>query len=330
MPSGERGGRAHGGGAGEAGPRGGAGGAAGGVRVLHRGAAGARLPSAPERPILVRDEPDRPQPRLDRDAGGGMSISVGRIARDGELGHRLTAGTITVAVFTACSPDSPSTSPNPVLTQPGANAVAEVVATDAASLVGGATFDAATGMPFAAAPMPGAPAMATSSASCTPTRSPSPPTNSDGDPVPDSVRIDFTGCTFTGDAHTVTLSGSIDIVDPTPAITGRAFRTRNDAFTRTVTNTTTGTTRSVVENGVRSVIGTPDQIQLTDTMQTDYTFATGATASHARKWLATFVADQAGSIQMGSPLPSGNWSVSGSSTWTSGTNSYSLSVSLSH
>src|SRR5947199_33713 len=40
-----------------------------------------RLASAPERPILVRDEPDRPQPRLDRDAGGGMSISVGRIAR---------------------------------------------------------------------------------------------------------------------------------------------------------------------------------------------------------------------------------------------------------
>ena len=242
---------------------------------------------------------------------------------------RLTAGTITVAVFTACSPDSPSTSPNPVLTQPEANAVAEVVATDAASLVGVSTLDAATGMPFAAAPMPGAPAMATSSASCTPTRSPSPPTNSDGDPVPDSVRIDFTGCTFSGDAHTVTLSGSIDIVDPTPAITDRAFRTRNNAFTRTVTNTTMGTTRSVVENGVRSVIGTPDQIQLTDTMQTDYTFATGATASHARKWLATFVADQAGSIQMGSPLPSGNWSVSGSSTLTSGTNSYSLSVSTS-
>src|SRR2546430_337887 len=50
-----------------------------------------RLPSAPERPILVRDEPDRPQPRLDRDAGGGMSISVGRIARDGVLGHRFIA-----------------------------------------------------------------------------------------------------------------------------------------------------------------------------------------------------------------------------------------------
>lgn len=47
------------------------------------------LPTAPACPILVRDEPDRPQPRLDRDAGGGMSITVGRIARDSVLGHRF-------------------------------------------------------------------------------------------------------------------------------------------------------------------------------------------------------------------------------------------------
>jgi len=35
------------------------------------------LPSAPERPIVVREENDRPQPRLDRDEGGGMSVVVG-------------------------------------------------------------------------------------------------------------------------------------------------------------------------------------------------------------------------------------------------------------
>lgn len=50
-----------------------------------------RLHSAPERPIVVRAEPDRPQPRLDRDAGGGMSVTVGRIARDEVLGHRFVA-----------------------------------------------------------------------------------------------------------------------------------------------------------------------------------------------------------------------------------------------
>ena len=37
------------------------------------------LPSMPRFPIVVRDEPDRPQPRKDRSTGDGMQISVGRI-----------------------------------------------------------------------------------------------------------------------------------------------------------------------------------------------------------------------------------------------------------
>ncbi|MBL7201533.1 MAG: aspartate-semialdehyde dehydrogenase [Anaerolineae bacterium] len=39
----------------------------------------AALPSSPARPIVVRPEPDRPQPILDRDAGNGNSITVGRV-----------------------------------------------------------------------------------------------------------------------------------------------------------------------------------------------------------------------------------------------------------
>jgi aspartate-semialdehyde dehydrogenase len=38
-----------------------------------------RLPTAPEQPIIVRSEPDRPQPRRDRDASRGMATVVGRI-----------------------------------------------------------------------------------------------------------------------------------------------------------------------------------------------------------------------------------------------------------
>ena len=38
-----------------------------------------KLPTAPEKPIVVRSEPDRPQPRFDRMTGGGMSVVVGRI-----------------------------------------------------------------------------------------------------------------------------------------------------------------------------------------------------------------------------------------------------------
>lgn len=39
----------------------------------------AQLPSAPDRPLIYRDEPDRPQPRLDRDAGNGLAWTVGKV-----------------------------------------------------------------------------------------------------------------------------------------------------------------------------------------------------------------------------------------------------------
>ena len=40
------------------------------------------LPSSPDRFILVRTENNRPQPRLDRDAGRGFSTTVGRVRKD--------------------------------------------------------------------------------------------------------------------------------------------------------------------------------------------------------------------------------------------------------
>ena len=38
-----------------------------------------KLPSAPEQPVIYDPAPDRPQPRLDRDRGRGMSAVVGRL-----------------------------------------------------------------------------------------------------------------------------------------------------------------------------------------------------------------------------------------------------------
>ncbi|UCH09347.1 MAG: aspartate-semialdehyde dehydrogenase, partial [Fidelibacterota bacterium] len=43
------------------------------------------LPSAPEQPIQVLEEEDRPQPKLDRDAGEGMTVTVGRIRPESVL-----------------------------------------------------------------------------------------------------------------------------------------------------------------------------------------------------------------------------------------------------
>lgn len=47
------------------------------------------LHSAPTAPIVIRDEENRPQPKLDRDAGNGMTITAGRIKPDSVLDYRF-------------------------------------------------------------------------------------------------------------------------------------------------------------------------------------------------------------------------------------------------
>jgi aspartate-semialdehyde dehydrogenase len=66
------------------------------------------LPSAPQQPIVVREEANRPQPVLDRDAGEGRVVSVGRLRpqealRNGigyvAVGHNHDRGTVGNAVM---------------------------------------------------------------------------------------------------------------------------------------------------------------------------------------------------------------------------------------
>jgi aspartate-semialdehyde dehydrogenase len=56
-----------------------------------------KLPSAPKKPIVLRKENDRPQPRLDRMEGNGMATVIGRIRQKGQKVlqyHLLTHNTI--------------------------------------------------------------------------------------------------------------------------------------------------------------------------------------------------------------------------------------------
>jgi aspartate-semialdehyde dehydrogenase len=62
------------------------------------------LPSEPDPVIIVRDEPDRPQPRLDRNAGNGMAVSVGRIRKGIRyivMGHNTIRGAAGASVLNA-------------------------------------------------------------------------------------------------------------------------------------------------------------------------------------------------------------------------------------
>ena len=47
------------------------------------------LPSSPNSPVIVRSEPDRPQPLYDRSAGNGMAVVVGRIRQCENFGHKF-------------------------------------------------------------------------------------------------------------------------------------------------------------------------------------------------------------------------------------------------
>jgi aspartate-semialdehyde dehydrogenase len=70
-----------------------------------------RLPTAPEQPIIIRSENDRPQPRLDRMAGSvpGMSVVVGRVRNGMDerslmltlLSHNTIRGAAGTAILTA-------------------------------------------------------------------------------------------------------------------------------------------------------------------------------------------------------------------------------------
>jgi aspartate-semialdehyde dehydrogenase len=66
------------------------------------------LPSAPERPLLYLDQPNRPQPRFDAGRGRGMTVSVGRLRpcpvldwKLVALGHNTVRGAAGAAVLNA-------------------------------------------------------------------------------------------------------------------------------------------------------------------------------------------------------------------------------------
>ena len=52
--------------------------------------AGQDLPFAPDQPVQFAPQPDRPQPRLDRNRGNGMAVTVGRLRPCGLLDWKFT------------------------------------------------------------------------------------------------------------------------------------------------------------------------------------------------------------------------------------------------
>ena len=67
-----------------------------------------KLPSAPKKPIIFLDEPDRPQVKLDANSENGMAVTIGRLEEDKffdyrfvGLSHNTTRGAAGGAILTA-------------------------------------------------------------------------------------------------------------------------------------------------------------------------------------------------------------------------------------
>lgn len=235
--------------------------------------------------------------------------------------HRtIAAAAAVLAMAVGACDGTPGEPASPALDQAEAQAMADVVTADLASLPEATAYDGLTIMPFGPIPPD------RGSADCI-TRSPDPAVNTDGgDPVPDSVRLTYTACVFSRWPVTVALDGTIDIVDPTPTVTDHAIKSVHTDFTRAVTFPGLGTT-TTVENGTRLVSATSSELrhEITD-FTSHVTFPNGSTASHEKDWSTTFTADVAGSISPRQRLPSGTWLVNGTSSWTRGDRSASLQV----
>jgi hypothetical protein len=215
-------------------------------------------------------------------------------------------------------PGAPGTS---AISAAEAQALAQTIAVDLDGLQAGAVYDPTGDVPF------GAPSADRGDWACV-TRSPDPVVNSDGDHVPDSVRLTYTDCVFSRPTATVEIDGIIDILDLNPTVPDHSIKWVLTDFTRAVTHLLSGGTTTTVENGTRLVSATSSVLQheLID-FTSEVTFPNGSTASHEKDWATTFTADVEGSIARRQPLPSGTWVINGTSTWTHGERSASLDVS---
>ncbi len=240
--------------------------------------------------------------------------------------YRNAAGAVLLAAalgMNACSDSITPTTDANTMTAVEAQEVGGVVSEDFAELMDASTFDASTGVTLASnsgprtlasPPLPGCLGISTV-------------TNSDADPVPDSVRFTFTDCTLTrmGVFQDV-VNGIVDVVDPDPLNVSLGVRHHFIDLSRTRTNLVFPMRSfSVVHNGGREWGSDADTLGHTITnFVSVWTLPGGRTSTHTKDWVAKFTATTAGTIAFGQGLPQGDWTLNGTGTWVSENRSWSL------
>ncbi len=240
--------------------------------------------------------------------------------------HLLPALAVTLLAVAACSKDNmaPAT---PVLSQAEADTLATTVVGDLVDEISTAAMEGTAGAGLASAPSLSAPMGSASATQCVPAKSPTPVVDSDNDGVPDSVRFDYAGCVISLPLALDSISGTIDLIDPTASVADHSVKRVFTDFKTVTIVLLSGNRSSVTRNGVRQSSRDSTTLRGSETnFRTDFVGPKGGTWEHMRTWESIFTADVAGSIQKNALLPSGTWSVNGTSSWTGPKGTYSLTV----
>ncbi|HXI19447.1 MAG TPA: hypothetical protein VNH46_00095 [Gemmatimonadales bacterium] len=224
------------------------------------------------------------------------------------------------------SPASPTTAP---LSRADAQAVGEEMVNEMGDIADRASMHDLMAPSF---PVPWAsegfyhgPRFFTPTAGC-PTLSPNPPTDADGDHVPDDLTITYdpSVCTFSSfhDHATLTLSGSLHIVDPSQTSPG--VRLEFNALQSKFTVDTVYWLRQI--DGVWQIVSSATGFSSSDTTTVTHQSSRFGTAQLVKQWQVDFTADQGQTFGNDQALPSGDFTVNGSTSRTASTHMRSFTV----
>lgn len=232
-----------------------------------------------------------------------------------------------VLTLSACSDSSSPSVGTDALSNAQVQEIGQDVAEDLVEMTDGSVYDPGTGINLAGASSGGV--RITNLPPACVTVAPSPPANSDGDIVPDSVRLTY-DCGFlrAGGQLIDSLTGSIDFLDPQPSVVSLGVKHVFTDFTRKrINHVFPLRSFMAVHNGAREWGGNPDTLGHTITdFTTVWSHASGRQTTHEKDWAAKFTAATPGTIGLGIPLPAGSWTLGGTSTWSSASRSWSVAV----
>jgi hypothetical protein len=247
--------------------------------------------------------------------------------------HRIPLSAVLAAFVIGCGSDggvAPGGNGAPI-TQAEAAAITEEMRGELTAITEGASVSGLLVPGFFLAPdaerILGGPVILMPRGTDCPTPSENPPTDTDGDGVPDNLTLTFDPalCTFTNLRGNVThvLSGAVTISDPSAEDRGVRLEW-SDLEARTTIDGTIFFARRI--DGVWQQIKSATGFSLTDQTTVTHESSERPPAQLVKDWQVDFVADEGATFSHHWRLPSGTLTVNGSTERTRGTTTRSFSV----